>query len=224
MGFLPPQRVYSLSWFPVVVGSSLIGPPRLGEKSWVVSLLIPMKDGLLRDFSLYHWIRKWCAWEVDIEQHFALSIQNIFRLCKVKGLRGASDTYPESFSIPINSVPQQLLQFICMWSYGVKYNSFSCISKKAQCVGFTDCNIRNSSRSWKTWEAWDSVLRKNKTKDLNTKDLYLSQIIFLSIEVYIYVCQTLKSKLQGLQEHDHPFQNVRHASSFLWQSLSWDPK
>ena len=59
---------------------------------------------------------------------------NFFRLFEVMGLKAASATLPGSFRIHINPAPQQRLQFMCMWSCGLKYIFYLHISKEARWV------------------------------------------------------------------------------------------
>lgn len=87
---------------------------------------------------------KMLCWEIS---HFTTELEmltlnctlhsvhgNFFRLFEVMGLRDASATLTGSFRIHINPVPQQRLQFMCMWSCGLKYIFCLRISKEARWV------------------------------------------------------------------------------------------
>lgn len=86
---------------------------------------------------------------------------NFFRLPKVQGLRDASPTFPESFSIYIYKPMPSTADSIHLHSCGTGgSNTISiCTSPKILdgCVGFIDNNIRNSSRNWKGWKAKGSL-------------------------------------------------------------------
>lgn len=124
--FLLPTETLQPSQIPVVVCSALIDPRRLSENSLNCVVVDPNGRLFAQRFPENSVVK---TLTLNSTLHFGY--RSFLRLSKVKGLRDTLATFPGSFSIYIKTLPQQLLQFMCMWSCELKYNFYLHISKEA---------------------------------------------------------------------------------------------